>query len=43
MELAKRFWMQLLTDANVGLEDHADIVRSVADGQRDRVLLGGFD
>lgn len=31
--------MKLLTDANVGFEDHADIVRSVADGQRDRVLL----
>lgn len=35
--------MKLLTDANVGLEDHANIVCSIADGQCDRVLLGGFD
>ncbi|TNN56864.1 hypothetical protein EYF80_032960 [Liparis tanakae] len=32
-----------LTDADVGLQDHADVVGSVSDGQRDRVLLGGFD
>lgn len=32
-----------LTDANMGLKDHADIISSISDCQRDRVLLGGFD
>lgn len=32
-----------LTDANVSLKDHADIISSISDCQRDRVLLGGFD
>lgn len=27
----------------MGLEDHADIISSISNGQCDRVLLGGFD
>lgn len=34
---------RILTDANMSLQDHADIISSISNGQRDRVLLGGFD
>lgn len=27
----------------MGLQDHADIISSISDCQRDRVLFGGFD
>lgn len=32
-----------LTDAHVGLQDHADIVGAVSDGQRDGMLFGRFN
>lgn len=32
-----------LTNANMCLEDHADIIGSISNSQSDRVLLGGFD
>ena len=32
-----------LTDAHVGLQDHADVVGPIPDGQRDGVLLGRLD
>lgn len=32
-----------LTNANMCLEDHADIIGSISNSQCDRVLLGGFD
>lgn len=32
-----------LTDADVRLQDHANVVSTVPNGQGDRVLLGGFD
>lgn len=32
-----------LTNANMGLEDHADVISSISDRQCDWVLFGGFD
>lgn len=34
---------RILTNANMCLQDHADIISSISNGQRDRVLLRGFD
>lgn len=34
---------RILTNANMGLQDHADIISSISNGQSDWVLLGGFD
>lgn len=34
---------EALTNANMGLQDHADIISSISNRKCDRVLLGVFD